>query len=415
MDSLLQRARAAVSHQENLWYILRGCKILLIFLMDYFIFYPVIFPVIILILVLLRPFILIRVSHFRTDAIGHTAKNYEMYLCEKDAGMHPPKTLDLFFNRNSFVCNQQLSKMWKEKIRVSRWAYYMYKAVIMVPCLKQHHFETVAWDKHGIIHQSKRHLYFNKEEEERGGRALKKMGIYGEDYICVYARDEAYKQSVDPNRDWSYHDYNNVDIYTYKLAINELASQGYYVLRVGSCVKQKLNISHPKFIDYATNGERTDFLDIYLPDKCYFFVSNGSGLEEVAVVFRKPILFVNIIPLEHINAESDRYLAIFKKLWIKKEKRFMKFREIIESGVGGYLHTKNYVNAELEIINNTPEEINDAMIEMRERLRGTWKTTEEDEELQRLFWSSFKTSDKHKIFLTRIGKKFLDQNRELLE
>ena len=93
----------------------------------------------------------------------------------------------------------------------------------------------------------------------------------------------------------------------------------------------------------------------------------------------------------------------------------MKFREIIESGVGGYLHTKNYVNAELEIINNTPEEINDAMIEMRERLRGTWKTTEEDEELQRLFWSSFKTSDKHKIFLTRIGKKFLDQNRELLE
>jgi hypothetical protein len=45
---------------------------------------------VLLILLLLRPFILIRVGALRTDAIGHLAANYEMYLCELDKGFHPP-------------------------------------------------------------------------------------------------------------------------------------------------------------------------------------------------------------------------------------------------------------------------------------------------------------------------------------
>ena len=68
--------------------------------------------------------------------------------------------------------------------------------LMLSPSFKQHLFETVGWDKHGILHQSKRHVFFTQEEEERGKRALQKFGLDGEKYICIYARDEAYKKSI---------------------------------------------------------------------------------------------------------------------------------------------------------------------------------------------------------------------------
>lgn len=54
-------------------------------------------------------------------------------------------------------------------------------------------------------------------------------------------------------------------------------------------------------------------------------------------------------------------------------------------------------------------------VEMDERLKGTWQTTEEDEELQRRFWSLFKPSELNRVFRSRIGAEFLRQNRELLD
>ena len=69
----------------------------------------------------------------------------------------------------------------------------------------------------------------------------------------------------------------------------------------------------------------------------------------------------------------------------------------------------------IEVIENTPEEILAVAVEMDERLKGIWRTTEEDEELQRRFWSLSKPSELNRVFVARIGAEFLRQNRELLE
>ena len=52
---------------------------------------------------------------------------------------------------------------------------------------------------------------------------------------------------------------------------------------------------------------------------------------------------------------------------------------------------------------------------MDERLKGTWQTTEEDEELQQRFWSLFRKSELHGVIKARIGGDFLRQNKDLLE
>ena len=102
-----------------------------------------------------------------------------------------------------------------------------------------------------------------------------------------------------------------------------------------------------------------EFLDIYLSSKSEFFIANPNGLDEVPEVFRKPMVYVNFIPYEYAPSWCPNYIIIFKKLWLKKEKRFLTFREILESGAGRFNRTQQYEQAGIEVIENTPEEIRD--------------------------------------------------------
>ena len=96
-------------------------------------------------------------------------------------------------------------------------------------------------------------------------------------------------------------------------------------------------------------------------------------------------------------------------------KRFLTFQEMLKGGVGRYLRGEQYVQAGLEPIQNTAEEILDLAQEMNERIDGVFRCSEEDEKLQQQFQAIFKPH--HHCYGTpvRIGAKFLRQNRELLE
>ena len=69
----------------------------------------------------------------------------------------------------------------------------------------------------------------------------------------------------------------------------------------------------------------------------------------------------------------------------------------------------------ITLVENTPDEIRDVVIEMEERLKGTWKTTKEDEILQRKFWSLYKSSELHGKIYSRIGADFLRTYQALLD
>ena len=98
---------------------------------------------------------------------------------------------------------------------------------------------------------------------------------------------------------------------------------------------------------------------------------------------------VNFTGLEYIHSWSSKALFTFRKCWLKSEKRFMRIKEIINSGVGRFDKGEDYEKNGIEIINNDPEEIKQAVDEMEQRLIGMWKNDEEGEELQKLFWSHF--------------------------
>ncbi|MBI5050403.1 MAG: TIGR04372 family glycosyltransferase [Nitrospirae bacterium] len=365
----------------------------------------------------IKPIKLIRFGNLRSNRIGHFALNTELYLCEKDNNMQSNNSIDVFFyDKNKGVCNYQLLKMWKRILRVNQIAALFYKYDYL-PGVEEHKIKTVKSERdiYGLMEKSKVHLYFTPDEEHVALKELKSMGIEKNDlYVCLAVRDSAYLKKKFPHKDFSYHNYRDNNIQNYILSAIELAKRGYFVIRMGAIVNEALNINHPQIIDYATNGCRTELLDIYLSANCHFFISTPIGLEVVPLVFRRPIVYTNVLPIEHATTWNSKALIIFKKHWLKKEKRFMTFREIIESGVGRYLRTEDYEKQGIELIENSPEEILDVILEMDERLKGNWETADEDEELQKRFWTLFKPSDLNKVIRARIGTKFLRQNKGLL-
>ena len=368
---------------------------------------------VLLVLLILRPWLRVRVSGLNSNRIGHFAMNNELYLCEKDAGLLPLRTFDVFFH-DTPICNHQMKRMWDARLRVAPWAYFVNKAVEYYPGFQQHRINTSSRDRYGIYDRCRPHLSFTETELSAGKSALFRMGVGENPFVCLLCRDSGYLKKHYPVRDWSYHDYRDVDVETYLPALRSLGDRGYFVLRMGAVVEGPLKTHHPKIIDYASNGFRSEFLDIYLPSQCCFFISNGAGLDAVAKLFHRPVLYVNQIPLGHIHTECANDLFIFKKIWLCNEKRFMKFSEILKSGVGRFLDGRLYQKHGLEVINNTPEEIEAVTLEMVQRLEGSWKATEEEEDIQDRFWALFKPDDMNQVFLSRVGAAFLQENVDLL-
>ena len=103
-----------------------------------------------------------------------------------------------------------------------------------------------------------------------------------------------------------------------------------------------------------------------------------------------------------------------KKLWLRDKDRYMTFREILDSGVGRFSFSQLYDDYGIDIIENTPEEISQAAMEMDNRLDNNWQSTDEDEYLLQMFWKIFDKSELHGKICSRIGAQFLRDNTELL-
>ena len=378
---------------------------------------------IILIIRLLRPFILIRFGKLISSRIGHFSANTELYLCERDASINIPKQqrfVDVFYMAALPICNKQLEKMWRRVLLI--WPSRILAPVTL--CNKVifggniHEIGQPTCgdrDVHNLLEQFPPRIEFTEEEIRKGNKELNNLGVPNNSkFICFHARENHYLKKVFPRADYSYHNYLEVDIENYRPAVEELCCRGNFLLRAGAFTEKPFKISHPMMIDYAWNY-RSDFLDIYLAANCKFYLLSPTGLYAVPTLFRRPVALTNVASIEYVESWSENKLSIFKKYWLITEKRFMTFREIFASGAGRFLSKKQYDLCGIELIENTPEEIKAVAIEMDERIEGTWITTEEDEDLQKRFWSIFPNSELHGQIKSLIGAEYLRANRDLLK
>ncbi len=378
---------------------------------------------VVLIVRLLRPWVIIRFAVIPSEGIGPFSGGMEVYLCERDAKLHGRRTLEIF-SYSIPVCNQQLKMMWQRVIPITQFALAAERVNRWLP---GGHANYLPWrgqqarDMYNLLADTTPHLAFTEAEERLGWERFCAFGVSEHTpWVCFHARDPAFyvRRSQYRNRD---HDHRNSDIEAQLPAMEMLARRGYVAFRMGARVEKVLRQGHPRIIDYATTA-RTDFLDIFLCAHCRFYLGDPDGLASVAMTFRRPVAYVNFPAIEYVWTWSRDHLFILKKLWLKTERRLLTFPEAIRSGVGRFMRTHLFEECGIELVDNTAEEITELALEMDERLTGRWLATEEDEELQRRFWTMFTTtSTQHASLLrggpirARIGTAFLRHHRELLD
>lgn len=340
------------------------------------------FPIFIF-LIILSSYYVIRIGLIRADRIGHLALEIETYLCEIDAGMNIPnsKYKDIFFIEGK-ISNEQLVKMWRRKLIVLPYFILKPLYILNIKFFKDK-FNPLKlnYDNNNLLDKSKVHISFNDEEKVFGENELKKLGILNQDrFICVLVRDNAYLHNF-LGGNWDYHDYRDCNIENFILAMNNLTNLGYYVIRMGAIVNNKIKTNNPRIIDYAGKGLRTDFMDVFLASKCTFCISTGAGWDILpSWLFKKPTIYTNILPLGMIPTYSSNFLLITKTHFSIKKNKNMNFSEIIESGAATFTNSHSFCNAEIKLIENTPEEIWDISFEMHQRLEKKWVETKEMED-----------------------------------
>ena len=349
---------------------------------------------------LIKPWLLVRFGELNSSRIGHFAANTELYFCERDAGINVPtqRYLDIFYFVDPFICNAQLATMWRRVLNI--WPRWMVVPIVNANRLihggKSHEVGNNTQndrDVHNLLDQFPPHLQFTDDEIVRGEKGLRAIGIpAGASFVCLIVRDSEYLDAFIGGRDWSYHSFRDSHINNYVLAAEELANRGYFVVRMGAKVKEAMKNNHPRVIDYATNGKRSDFMDIYLGAKCAFCISVSTGFDSVPFIFRRPIVFVNMVPIGYLRTCQNQFLGICKHHFLAEQACEMSLTQIFNYGVGFSLNSSDFESTGIELIENTPEEIRDIVVEMDERLNGTWQTHEEDETLQTRFWKIFPTN-----------------------
>ena len=364
---------------------------------------------------LLRPFKVFRFGPLTSNRLGHFANDTELFLSERELGMHGKGTVDIFYH-GAPICNQQLATMWERELPVSKMAEYIDRVNRRFPGGNTH---VIPWRKgdrdiNGVLEITSPHLSFTELEEEEGKEGLRSLGIPdGAPFVCLHSRDSLYLTKQYPELDMSYHDFRDSAIVNFLPAAKELVRRGYYVVRTGVAVRDPIPESIPGVIDYATNG-RTVFMDIYLGAKCSFYVGDSCGFHAIPMIFRRPVAIVNMVPIEYAPTWMANCPFIPKKHWSVKEDRALTIREILESGAGKYLKTSQFERAGIEVFENTPGEITAVAVEMAKRFEGTWQSSDEDNSLQRRFWDLWEPNELNKKFLVRIGAEYLRDNLELL-
>lgn len=381
---------------------------------------------IVLIIRIVRPILLIRFQGLVSSRIGHLAGNTELYLCEKDEKINIPKYynyIDIFYPRYSPICNNYLLKMWKREILIlPRYLIHPINWInSKIPGGEIHIIgENTQHDRDvlNLLDKHPPHLKFTIEEEELGQNLLIKLGVKKfSDFICLFVRDKGYM----PNIEDSYHDYRNCNISNYILIAEELTKRGYYVIRMGVKVTNSIVSNNSMIIDYATNGQRNEFMDIYLGAKCKFAISTSAGWDAIPTIFRKPVVFAPVQPLGYIFTFSNNFLSIIKHHYNLKTKKELTFSEIFENGLGFALHSKEFQDNNIVLLENTSEEICDLVKEFDDKLCGKWIEQNEDIKLKEKFLEIYtyyvnknKKNYLHGEIKSTIGISYLRNNKNLL-
>jgi putative glycosyltransferase (TIGR04372 family) len=184
---------------------------------------------------------------------------------------------------------------------------------------------------------------------------LKGLGILNnEKFVCLHVREGGFRN--DSNR----REYRNSDINNYLAAIKKLTDSGVYVVRMGDTTMTPLPKMN-KVIDYPFTSYKTESMDITLIKYCYFYIGCQSGTFDVAKLYNKPILLINMYNWTFGGPFNSTDRGIIKHIFSNKSQKFLSIQEMFLHG--WEVQNVNNIVTDYLFVENTEDEILDAVVE----------------------------------------------------
>ncbi len=162
----------------------------------------------------------------------------------------------------------------------------------------------------------------------------------------------------------------NSVIETYIPAFQRLVDQGYAVIRMGDPTLAPLRPMEGVF-DYAHSSIRADWVDVFLWAEARFMIATQSGPNVVTNLFGTRNVDVNWAPpaVRPFNASN---IFIPKMLREKGTGNILPFLSQISLPLGYLDEITQFERLGLEVVDNTSDEIETAVVEMLHRIEGRW-------------------------------------------
>ena len=380
-----------------------------------YLFYSPFSLLVFLIIRLLSPIKIIKFGLMNSHRIGHFSIEWEIFyhsVIEK-------KNEYLILSFHKEISNIFFAKMIKKKVKI-----YPTKFVKLIQVLnnsylgnKKHeiNFHEYIHDKSNKLINFSPSLKFTEKEIQKGEKILSKFEK--KKIVCLLCRDGKYlseKYNLDDSKN-----IRNTDVNDLTESLKELEKKNYLIFRMGKNVEKKLSYTSENVIDYANSDFRSDFMDIYLTSKCDFFISTGGGLDGIAIIFNKSVLYINYIPVGEWPVGSDKFLFSYKKYFDENEKKYLSLSKIFENNLAYKYIKENELNKMgFSLRNMDSNELKDAVLEM-EKYHKNIKISDEQKIFKKKFALLIKKypSDKNyfgNIFPT-ISNNFLKKNPFFLD
>lgn len=241
-----------------------------------------------------------------------------------------------------------------------------------------------------------------------GRDTLRRMGVPdGAWFVALHVRTSGFhREGV-----VEYQTHRNAEITSYLPAIREIVSRGGWVVRLGDATMPPLPPTDG-VIDYARGPFKSPRMDVFLCAASRFFVGVASGLAHVPMTFGVPGLLTNwvsnalpvvsrddfFLPKLLREAATGRVLTFDE--WLRPENRCR------------YILATSLAAAGLRPVDNTPDELREAVAEMLDRMDGAAEPDADDRRRQAAFAALARAHGL--VGFARVGHGFLQRHAHLL-
>ena len=367
-----------------------------------------------LLMLIVQKKFLIKVGFLHSNRLGHFAANTELYILKKKK--FNIKSYDLFYFGRKEISNIYLGKLWKNKLNILPYSLLrcldlIIRATFLKKKFSCNYFSNTDRDLFELYESYTPTITIDENDKKV---FLEKFNLQTNDKIvCINIRDNEYLKTIyDPKiHNLRHHNYRDCKIDNFNKVINFLLKNDYKVFRVGVRKSNYFEIKHQNFFDKKYSDKRDETSDVILSSICSFCISTGSGFDALPRIFRKPILFVNHLPIINYHSFCKNDLTICKHIFSNQK---LSIENIFNNSFYDGLETEFYEKNNLKVIENSSDEILNVTKEMILRLEKKFILSEENLKLQNLIKAKIIKFDfekvKHGKLLSFFGEEYLRNN-----